>query len=367
MDTFNRISEKAIKLYKYIKLEYMFRKKSEFVTVHPELIALWKKKFRQMIRYSSDRTFPVAEEFLTVKINKVKDNEMIGLNGESINIPILICSVKNDLQKMHFFMEHYRKIGIKNFVILDNASEDGTYEFLLSQEDVTLYRCEHPFTADRKIAWLNRLIAEIGINRWYLMVDSDEFFTYYGCSEHTINEFIDLVEEKKLKRVGVVHLDMYPKDNLFSKDNTEDFVRRYCYFDKDTYEFSKAANGMRIVGGPRKRIFGTTMKVSGYRLVFFEEDDIVPSAHFMIPFEKSLGVPVYLVSLHYKFVNESDYDKMIEAVETGMHANNSEEYKTYYRILKENPDISLYDEKHSAEFTEENLRSLDFVEDIFQN
>lgn len=358
------IKEKWTKLWKYMRLEYMFLKKSEFKNNYPGLVKLWKKKFAQMIRYSSERTFPIAEEFLSARIEKVKVKEYTNIDS---CYPILICALKNDIEKIIYFMEHYRKIGIKNFVFLDNASTDGTYEYLLEQDDVSVYRCEHPFTADRKIAWLNRLIAEIGMNRWYLMVDSDEFFTYYGCREHTINEFVDRVEEKNLKRVGVVHLDMYPKDNLFSKNNTKDFVQRYCYFDKDTYEFSKAANGMRIVGGPRKRIFGTTMKVSGYRLVFFEEDDIVPSAHFMIPFEKSLSVPVYLVSLHYKFVNESDYGKMIEAVETGMHANNSDEYKTYYRILKENPDISLYDEKHSAEFTEENLRSLDFVEDIFQN
>lgn len=363
-DMIHKVREKQRKLWQYIRLKSMFLKKSEFRRIHPELVGLWGKKFAQMIKYSSNRTFPIAEEFLNVRIEKVKDSKY---QNTDAHVPILICALKNDIQKMVHFMEHYRRLGIKKFVFLDNMSTDGTFEYLLEQEDADVYRCAHPFTADRKIAWVNRLIAEIGMNRWYLMADSDEFFTYYGCREHTINEFVDRVEEKNLKRVGVVHLDMYPKDNLFSKDNTKDFVQRYCYFDKDTYEFSKAANGMRIVGGPRKRIFGTTMKVSGYRLVFFEVDDIVPSAHFMIPFEKSLSVPVYLVSLHYKFVNESDYSKMIEAVETGMHANNSEEYKTYYRILKENPDISLYDEKHSAEFTEENLRSLDFVEDIFQN
>ena len=358
----HKVMEKQKKFWQYIRLECMFLKKSEFRRIHPELVRLWKKKFAQMIKYSSNRTFPIAEEFLSARIERVKDSKCSNMD---LHVPILICALKNDVQKIVHFMKHYRRLGIKKFVFLDNMSTDGTYEYLLEQEDTEVYRCENPFTADRKIAWVKRLIAEMGIDKWYLMVDSDEFFTYLGYKEHTIDELIVQAEKRGLKRIGVVHLDMYPRGSLFSEENTEDFTKHYCYFDKDTYEFSRTKHGMRIVGGPRKRVFGITVKVSGYRLVFFEEDDVVPSAHSMIPFEKSYGVPVYLASLHYKFVNESDYDKMIEAVETGMHANASVTYKAYYNILKEIPEISLFDEKHSALFSEESLRNIDFMDDAF--
>lgn len=358
----HKVKEKQRQFWQYIRWECMFLKKSEFRRIHPELVRLWKKKFAQMIKYSSNRTFPIAEEFLNVRIDKVKESKCTIVD---FHTPILVCTLKNDLEKMTYFMPHYRKLGIKQFVFLDNMSTDGTFEYLLEQEDADVYRCAHPFTANRKIAWVNRLIAEMGINKWYLMVDSDEFFTYLGYTEHTIDELIMQAEKKDLKRIGVVHLDMYPRGSLFSKETTEDFTKHYCYFDKDTYEFSRTAYGVRIMGGPRKRVFGTSMKISGCRLVFFEEDDVVPSAHFMIPFEKSHDIPIYLVSLHYKFVNESDYNKMIEAVETGMHANSSEEYQTYYTILKENPEISLYDENHSLPFTEENVRKIDFIQDMF--
>ena len=123
-----------------------------------------------MIRYSSNRIFPILEEFLTVKIDKVSDRELVQSDSHK---PILICVLKNEVIKIQYFMEHYRKLGIENFVFLDNMSTDGTFEFLLEQEDAIVYRCEHPFVSNRKIAWINRLIAEIGLNRWYLMVDSD--------------------------------------------------------------------------------------------------------------------------------------------------------------------------------------------------
>lgn len=356
------IHEKGSKLINYIRLKYLFSKKNEFKNQHPELCGLWEKKFRQMIRYSSERTFPIVDEFLNVKIEKIKSFES-GHDREPDLI--LICALKNDIDKMHYFMNHYRKLGIHNFVFLDNGSTDGTFEFLLEQNDAEVYRCTHAFTADRKIAWVNRLIAEYGVDRWYLMVDSDEFFIYLGHDKYQFNDLLEIANKKEFKRLGVVHLDMYPKGSLFESGNKENFVEKYCYFDKDTYSYEKTARGMKIAGGPRKRVFGTNMKVSGYRLVYFEKDDVVPSAHFMIPYEKSYGVPVVLISLHYKFVNESDYEKMLEAVKTGMHSNNSEEYRTYFEGISQDPNLTFYDEKHSEVLTENNLRKLEFVDEIF--
>ncbi len=356
------IKEKFVKLLRYIKLEFMFVKKNEFACKHPELKTLWKKKFRQMIRYSSNRVFPIAEEFLTVGIEKVSEAKNSPADSKE---PILICALKNDIDKLPYFMEHYRERGIESFVFLDNMSTDGSFEFLMEQADAEVYRCAHPFTADRKIAWVNRLIAEYGMNKWYLMVDSDEFFTYLGEKDHKFADVIDRAELMGYKRLGNVCLDMYPQGELFKTVEKRNFIEEYCYFDTDTYVFKRTNNGMSIKGGPRKRVFGTDMKISGIRMVYFEEDDVVPSAHFMIPFEKSYGAPVCLLNKHYKFVNESDYDKVIEAVKTGMHSNNSEEYKTYYEAIKNNRQISLYDMGHSALFSEENVRQIDFVADMF--
>lgn len=356
------MNEKKNKLLQYIKLKKMFSSQNEFEKIHPELVLLWERKFRQMIRYSSDRTFSIAEEFLSAKIEKVSERKQKYMDTGN---PVLICVLKNDIGKICYFMEHYRKRGIDNFVFLDNMSTDGTFEYLLEQEDAVVYRCEHGFTADRKIAWVNRLIAEYGDDKWYLMVDSDEFFTFLGEDKYQFKDVVSKAEEKGFKRLGVIHLDMYPKDNLFATDNRENFIQTYCYFDKDTYTYAKSPRGMKIAGGPRKRVFGTDMKVSGYRMVYFEMDDVVPSAHFMIPYEKSYEVPVSLISLHYKFVNDSDYNKMIEAVETGMHSDNSAEYKTYYKAIEENPLVTFFDEKHSELLSEENLRKISFIEDIF--
>lgn len=356
---YHKIQRKMNKWFKYVKLLYLFSAKSEFKRIHPEQMKLWHTKFKNMIQYNSDRTFSILDEFLNAKITKVSE----GVNTEEL---ILICALKNDIEKIKEFMVHYRKRGIKQFVFLDNKSTDGTFEFLIEQEDATVYLCENTFSADRKIAWLNRLIAEYGMNRWYLMVDSDEFFTFLGDQKYTFADISKKADEKGYKRLWVVHLDVYPKGALFETSDGENFQDKYCYFDLNTYRYGKTDKGIKIVGGPRMRKFGTdNLKVSGCRMVYFEKEDIVPSAHFMIPYEKSYGTPVCLVSLHYKFVNKNDYKKMIEAVETGIHSNNSAEYKAYYEVMKEQPQFSFYDEKYSAIVSEENIRKLGFIDDLF--
>ena len=358
---FSNIQEKGHKLFSYIRLRFIFGKRNEFNRIHPELVHLWRKKFAQMIKYSWLRVWEIADEFLNAKIELVKKSDLLF----DSSTPTLLCVLKNDIAKIKLFMQHYRELGVVNFVFLDNMSTDGTYEFLLEQEDVTIYRCEHSFTADRKVAWLNRLIAELGLNRWYLMVDSDEFFSYQGYKEHNINQFIEKVSKKGIKRVGVIHLDMYPKGKLFNNDSNMNFMDEYCYFDKDTYTFKNAHSVIYMRGGPRKRAFGMNMSLSGVRMVYFEADDIVPSAHFMLPYLKEGITPIYLVSRHYKFVDESDYNKMLEAVQTGMHYNNSVGYRAYLDVLTKNPDLSLYDEGHSLLFSEENLKVFSFLETLF--
>ena len=363
MKSETKIREKTRKVVQYIKLKKLFSGDNEFSKIHPELVDVWKKKFYQMIRYSSERTFPIVEEFLTVHFDKISSRE---IQKSEKQIPILICAIKNDIEKITHFMEHYRKLGIREFLFVDNMSTDGTFEYLVQQPDTIVYQCQNPFTADRKIAWMNRLIAEVGDNFWFLMVDSDEFVTYIDCDKYSIDELVNKCKQKGYKRLGSVMLDMYSKGPLFISDVKKNFIDEFKYMDKDTYKVTNENIGIKVKGGPRKRIFGTEMKLSKYALFYFESDDIVPSAHYLIPHEKGYNVPLCIGLLHYKFINQSDYIKVIEAVETGMHSNNSEEYKTYFEGIKDNKTLSFYSEEHSILYTQDSLKKVDVIVSIFE-
>lgn len=73
---------------------------------------------------------------------------------------------------------HYRKLGIKKFIMIDNASSDGTMKFLMKQRDAEVYRVNEKFQSSVKEGWINQIFALYGFHRWYLIVDADELITW---------------------------------------------------------------------------------------------------------------------------------------------------------------------------------------------
>ena len=87
------------------------------------------------------------------------------------------------------FLDHYRAIGVEQFLILDDGSEDGTAEALAARPDVVLLSCPHRFgekIALRRPALPARrrragtLFKELAPDRflrgrWALYADADEF------------------------------------------------------------------------------------------------------------------------------------------------------------------------------------------------
>src|SRR5688500_9282519 len=61
---------------------------------------------------------------LSVKHGTVKNHE--------VN---LYAIVRNEMFFLPAFFDHYRGLGVEQFIILDDKSDDGTSEFLLSQTD----------------------------------------------------------------------------------------------------------------------------------------------------------------------------------------------------------------------------------------
>ncbi len=110
--------------------------------------------------------------------------------------PILVCLVKNELRRMKRFFEHYRKIGIERFAIIDNDSDDGTREFCLAQKDADVFFIKQPFTSPQHVSWVNKILCHYGYNRWYLSVDSDELLDYIDSENKGIRDVASFAEKK---------------------------------------------------------------------------------------------------------------------------------------------------------------------------
>lgn len=288
----------------------------------------WKRAFYKLIISNPDLA-EVAYEFYNALLYQEKS---VKFDKQYV---ILISVEKNEKYRMKKLIEHYRKLGVKQFAIIDNLSTDGTFEYLKSQDDVAVFSAKNEYTTNRREAWINRVIAYYGRNRWYIIVDSDELLVYYECEQHNIEELIKVAEKKRITRARALMVDMYSKENFFS-DNAmaNDPYTMFTYFDTDSYVLEKCKEMDLVRGGFRGRIFESKPVLTKYPLIYFKKSDIQCKSHFLFPYRKNLDTKCYLALLHYKFL-PGDLKKYKEIAQKGNFYAGSIQYKEYVRNYEE--------------------------------
>lgn len=303
-----------------------------------ETLQDWQAAFR---RYHRDypRNYPIYASFWESKPALVAERKSL----DQLDQVLGICVVKNDLERMKLAIEHYRMLGVGQFVILDNGSTDGTQEWLKSQPDMDVYLVTIPFSSQRKYGWINQILARYGRNRWYLYFDSDELFVYPGLEKMPISHLVAQVEQQHMDRLGAIMLDMYSDQPIYAKSiQNQSITDTYCYFDSDSYEISQSKRGMVIKGGPRKRVFTAELEDSPllikYPLFYLREGMIFESAHYLFPFRHD--IPVGSALMHYKFL-PSDLERHLVIAREGNFQGGSREYKRYLSAFEANAAIGF--------------------------
>lgn len=303
----------------------------------------WRKIFFKFI-LAQPTEIEVVEAFYKANITIVKKQNIIKQD------PVLICVIKNEKYRLEKLLEHYTKIGVKNFAILDNDSCDGTFEYLLTQTNVDVFRCTDVYTTNRREGWINRIIDIYGFNRWYILVDSDELLVYNNCEENDINMLIENLKKKNIKRLRAFLIDMYSKNSCFSIRDTK--YEQLKYFDKNSYCETSSAVFEQVYGGPRSRIFSKSPLLTKYPVFYFDEKSCQGKSHFMFPYYENHSI-LNAGLLHYKFLN-SDLDRYKEIANNGNYFNGSVQYKDYIEKYQSEDGITMFNENESKEFVDSN-------------
>lgn len=255
-------------------------------------------------------------------------------------IPTVVVLVKDELDRMKLFYDHYRRLGIHQFVMLDNGSMDGTLEWLMEQDDTRVYQVLEPYSAPNKIGWTEKVLALIGYNRWYIVLDSDELLDYPGSESHSAEELINLMHNRGYRRLCGFMVDMYSEQPLFSVNcGPADAIDRYRYFDSNSFELSDmVCDGVRhkvILGGPRKRVFNVNAPRISKQAIFYYDDKLLyRSSHYMSPIMKWEDVPCCFVFRHYKYLKSDEKACMERTII-------EKEYSDIMQSMKNNSDISF--------------------------
>ena len=72
----------------------------------------------------------------------------VRFNRPPRNMPATLFAVmRNEMYFLPAFLAHYRALGVKQFVIVDDASDDGTTQYLAAQPDCCSGMSEHRYGA----------------------------------------------------------------------------------------------------------------------------------------------------------------------------------------------------------------------------
>lgn len=294
----------------------------------------WMGRFEAMLR-AYPNLEEVAEEFFTNRLDLVKKADDSSAD--------LICVVveKNDLERLQSGIDHHRKLGVGRFVVVDNASDDATLEWLAGQPDVDIVTVKVPYTTNRREAWVNRVIAHYGDNRWYLVVDSDEMLVYPDCEKRTIGNLLAECESKGKTRLRALMVDMYAKPGYFEYGDRSRFLEECIYFDSDTYRRCPRRHLDLVCGGPRERVFDQAPWLTKYPLFKPGLKGVQCKSHFLFPLVENKGTRCDLFLKHYKFI-PGDAKEYERRAKSGLYYNGSSQYRRYVSVLEQGRPLDFF-------------------------
>ncbi len=259
---------------------------------------------------------------------------------------LLFCTLRNERARLPYFLQYYRALGVEHFLFVDNASDDGSRDYLAEQPDTSLWSTNASYRDSRfGMDWINGLLARYGHGRWVLVVDVDEFFIYPFHDTRPLRALTDWLEASGIRSFGTLLLDMYPKGPVsehpcIEGQNPFEVAK---WFDSASYTVSRnpKLKNLWLQGGPRARVFFADRPqdapaLNKIPLVKWHRDyAYVSSTHMLLPrglnlvYDRAGGEKASGCLLHAKFLATLG-DKAREEVARGEHYGASREYLAYH-------------------------------------
>ncbi|EGD48015.1 hypothetical protein Cpap_2701 [Ruminiclostridium papyrosolvens DSM 2782] len=274
----------------------------------------------------------------------------------------VVCLLKDGMDYLEDFLEHYNNLGVKHFVFIDDNSTDGTVEFLKGKPNVTVYQVNIKPSMVYESEIRRAIIQSLFDNCWCLCVDVDELFDYPYSDRISLAQFLDYLNKNEYTAVVAYMLDMFSKNSRVLDTNyTDRLADKYCYYDISQVKKGKyfkhnlnfcnynvlSDKGMKYYyGGIRRKLFGKIVinkkEIPRYLLIkhplMFIDRKIEPitNPHFC---NKAHIADVNGLLKHYKFT-DSFIDKL--NAERDYSFFGRIEHNEYSKILQGKENINFY-------------------------
>lgn len=273
----------------------------------------------------------------------------------SQNAILAFAVMRNEAVRLPYFLEHYRKLGVNHFLIVDNGSEDGSAELLAAQPDVTLWSTGASYRRSRfGVDWITWLMIRYGNGHWCLTVDADEILIYPFHETRPLQALTGWLDAHGQAGFPAMMLDLYPRGPVSGTlyEAGQDPFDILQYYDAGNYSIRRQGRlkSLWIQGGPRARTFFTDRPrraptLSKIPLVKWSKDyAYLNSTHSLLPprlnelYDRMGGEAISGVLLHTKFLH-TIVEKSAEEKRRREHFGAPEDFDTYYDNLIADPDL----------------------------
>ena len=273
---------------------------------------------------------------------------------------VVVCLVRDGRPWIKSFIEHYRALGVKHIVFLDNGSTDGTPDAAHNYDNVTVLKTNLPFKK-YQMAMKQYLMERFCRNRWSLCVDVDELLDYPYSDEVGLDEFLGYLNERSYTAVVAQMLDMFSEESLtdaVAEGKDEPLKELHRFYDlsnvrRQRYSESPIAGAAGNVpasedisilrGGIQETVFGSLALLTKHPLVFMDERVVPMAAGTVHGVSNARIADVSCVLFHYKFTRRL-YEQVRRAVRQENYMRDSRKHKKHLEVLERTHSLQLGDE-----------------------
>jgi hypothetical protein len=299
----------------------------------------------------------------------------VTFNRPPRNLPFTLFAVmRNEMYFLPAFLAHYRALGIQQFVIVDDASDDGTGDYLAAQPDccsgithirfgqrVAIADPSYEGLAGRAGPILKRVVPDHYLRgQPVIIADADEFLILPEQLP-TLPDVVALMRRRGWSSLAASLIDFYPAGLAELEDpqapaTPQEMFSRFGYFD--------AVPFVTLRDGQRPRKTGPTASERLFRLcrirnvprplsmlpqgllrllplkppgaAWFKTPIIIPDgATFMVASHDASVPPprdMLLAMAHFKF-NGDSFRRIQSAIALKAHARGGQKYEHYEEML----------------------------------
>ena len=268
---------------------------------------------------------------------------------------LLFACLRNERIRLPYFLDYYRTLGVGHFLLVDNGSDDGSAEYLVGHDDVSLWRTLAGYKQARfGMDWVGWLLFRHGHGHWCLTVDVDEFLVYPFCDTRPLPALTDWLDSSGLRSFPAMLLDMYPRGPVDAVPYAEgqNPFEIAQWFDAANYTITRNPEfrNLWIQGGPRARAFFADRPAQAPALnkiplvKWRRRYAYVHSTHMLLPrglnltYDQWGGELASGALLHAKFLHTLR-EKADEEARRGQHYAGGREYAAYRAGLAASPDL----------------------------